>query len=260
MNPPEGFYEDPANPGWWFNGGDPNNPTSWWQSPPEGYVTDPNSEGWYYNPAGDPNDPSTWWHDGSLQKADPSEVAASPLTNLWTPSEIAVAAQIPPPWGPNVELIWPLLAPALTRYGADSVLSAIGAIGTIAHEAASRFYPIHEFGSDFSRYGYAPNGQDYGGRGLIQTTWASNYGKVQTHTGIPCVENPDLLLDPANSVEAFCVYWTDPDHGPVVNYAKAGDWYHVRYYVYGAGDPVGQARIQRVANYLLPLAQERGAA
>lgn len=200
----------------------------------------------------------TGFRSTNFRKSLTESQGKSYLLNVWTPSEIAVAGQIPAQYGPNVEVIWPILAAALTKYGCDSILSAIGAIGTIAHETASRFYPIHEFGSDFSRYGYAPNGKDYGGRGLTQTTWLGAYQKVQDVTGIPCVANPDLLLEPESSGEAFCVYWTDPNHGPVVKYANAGDWAHVRYYVFGAMDPVGQARIQRAADYLLPLARARG--
>lgn len=29
--PPDGFAPDPNNPGWFFNGGDPNAPSSWWR-------------------------------------------------------------------------------------------------------------------------------------------------------------------------------------------------------------------------------------
>lgn len=184
-----------------------------------------------------------------------SPASESGALNYWTFAEITAAGQIPGQYAGNVPIYWPLICADFAANGIGSVLSLIGAVGTFAHESASRFAAIHEFGTDFSRYGYAPNGKDFGGRGLIQTTWKSNYDRVQAMTGIPCAADPDLLYVPENAVAAARVYWVDHDLATV---CERQDWMECRKRVYGAQDPVGYARIKYAADRLIPLAQQRG--
>lgn len=116
--------------------------------------------------------------------------------------------------------------------------------GVIAHETAHRFWPIHEFGTDFSRYGYAPSGKDYGGRGLIQTTWQSNYEaaarviKERTGKQYDLINNPDLILnDPELAAHCACVYWVDHAGGILIQKSKVHDYGEVIHYVWGLNQP-----------------------
>jgi predicted chitinase len=135
--------------------------------------------------------------------------------------------------------------------------------GVVAHESAHRFWPIHEFGTDFSRYGYAPSGQDYGGRGLIQTTWASNYKQAQdvilARTGqtYDLVNNPDLILnDPVLAAHCACVYFVERSD-TLVAAARRLDYGEVIHYVWGLNQPGNPsfdqyyAEVKYAAEYLL---------
>ncbi len=67
--PPNGWIEDPKNPGWWYDpNGDVTNESNWWQAVPAGWVQD-NDPAWYYNPAGDVTKPENWWTNGRVQPA-----------------------------------------------------------------------------------------------------------------------------------------------------------------------------------------------
>ena len=62
----------------------------------------------------------------------------------------------------------------------------------------------------YNRYGNKGKrgyGWKYRGRGFMQTTFVDNYRKVQQVTGMPVVENPDLLKDVKKGLEAAMVYW-----------------------------------------------------
>ena len=67
--PPDGFEPDPNNPGWYFNGGDPNDPNNWWEGPAQPAPVEPAP---VQNP-GLPIDPTTGvpygFYGGSPQPA-----------------------------------------------------------------------------------------------------------------------------------------------------------------------------------------------
>lgn len=175
---------------------------------------------------------------------------------IWTPDEIATAAQVPVQ---AVKDNWPFVYEAMVKYHVDTVYSMVGMIGTIAKESASTFAPVKEafwLSEEWRKQNlrYYP----WYGRGFIQTTWQSNYEKVRDRTGIDVVSNPDLLLDAGPAAEAACLYWIDPDHGPVFAAAEAGNWARVRVLVLGGPDADGTARIQRCADLLIPSARSKG--
>jgi predicted chitinase len=53
------------------------------------------------------------------------------------------------------------------------------------------------------------DGVRYKGRGGIQRTGRSNYQRFQDVTGLPVVEHPELLEQPANAFRSDVLYWTD---------------------------------------------------
>lgn len=184
----------------------------------------------------------------------------------WTSDVVAQACQIGGTYGPNVELMWPMLHGTMVRYGlADEARIMAGMCGVIAHETAGRWYPIHEFGNaaDFARYGYAPSGQDYGGRGLIQTTWQGNYQSVASYMArhwnmdVDCVNNPDIILQPAIACHAACIYWVSHAGGILIDMCLSQRWDEVIHYVWGANLPGNPhfdqylTRLRYATNYLL---------
>jgi hypothetical protein len=185
---------------------------------------------------------------------------AIPALAYWTFEEIAAASQCPVA---NVRVSWPLVAAALHKRGLASVLSCIGAIGTIAKETASTFLPVREaywlsraaayaYYADTSKHAAYDGGPEYHGRGFVQTTHRYNYKRVQDITGFPVVAQPDLLLEPEAAAEALAIYWDDRD---IHLMCERRDWGAVRRSVLGGADADGVARITRCANMLLPTAR-----
>lgn len=112
--------------------------------------------------------------------------------------------------------------------GLNAVLDAVAgwkkswiayALATTYHETAKTMKPIKEYGgpSYFFRM-YDPNGErpklakDNGniypgdgakfyGRGYVQITWRSNYGKFGKLLGIPLTTDPDLALLPVHAAK-----------------------------------------------------------
>lgn len=163
---------------------------------------------------------------------------------IWDANTVAQACQITGLYGPNVEKQWPILYKISAVWGLQerNILACL--CGVIAHESAHHWWPIHEFGTDFSRYGYAPSGQDYGGRGLIQTTWQSNYiraeNSIYQKTGIryDLTNNPDLILnDPILAAHCACEYWVDQAGGILIDKSRALDYGEVIHYVWGLNAP-----------------------
>lgn len=80
---------------------------------------------------------------------------------------------------------------------------------TAYHESAHTWNPsIREYGRGKGRkYGlpHAGTGQIYYGRGLCQLTWHFNYESFSDILGVDLVNNPDLALDPKNSVNILMI-------------------------------------------------------
>lgn len=178
----------------------------------------------------------------------------------WTNIQIATAAQV------SVAVVdqnWPYLGSELIRWGFNSKMQCIGAIGTVAHEAG--FAPVREawylndraamdrWYADTTKHAPYSGGINYHGRGLIQTTHDYNYKAVQEALAargvvVDLLANPDLLLDIKYAAPAFCKYWSD--HPLCQTASEAGDWTSVRRAVFGGNDPVGTARIKYAADRL----------
>jgi hypothetical protein len=171
-------------------------------------------------------------------------VGARGLDLFWSTETIAAVSECN---ALNIERNWPIVARALHELGIYDRNIAAGTIGTIAIETASTFAPVREafwLSEEWRRANlrYYP----YYGRGFVQTTWASNYHAVQDVLGIPCVDDPDLLLDPWNAARALAIYFRDRG---VASAAQAQDWSLVRYRVLGAYN--GIERLVGIANTLL---------
>jgi putative chitinase len=86
-------------------------------------------------------------------------------------------------------------------------------LATAFHESAGSWNPgIKEFGRGKNKkYGQRHNqtGQYYYGRGLCQLTWHFNYVAFSEILGIDLVNNPDLALEPENSVKILIIGMRD---------------------------------------------------
>lgn len=60
------------------------------------------------------------------------------------------------------------------------------------------------------------DGWKYRGRGILQITGKYNYRQLEYDTKIPCVENPDILLDVKYAVQSAFWYW---DKNNLSNYS-----------------------------------------
>lgn len=187
------------------------------------------------------------------------------LKSYWSAAQVAQACQITT-YGPNVEAMWPILFRTAALYNLHNDREVMaGLCGVIAHETAHRWWPIHEFGNaaDFNRYGRAPNGQDYGGRGLIQTTWPGNYAVLQDYVkrfgiDVDLINNPDALLDDlVLAAHGALTYFVTHANGACINMCHQHDWGHVVYYVWGQYSPGVQVfdqyynEVKYAAEYLL---------
>jgi hypothetical protein len=171
------------------------------------------------------------------------DFAAPTVTDSpWTPEQIAATTGAP---ADAVAANWPMVMTALQNVGAGSRASLAAACATVAIETATRFKPIHEYGTPNDWAGY-DGGADYAGRGYIQLTHKYNYQAAGDALGIDLVGNPDLALDPDIAARIFAWYWST--HG-IAGMADQGDWAAVRKAVQG-GD-AGLDRLISICTALL---------
>lgn len=180
------------------------------------------------------------------------------LDELALPFSVELVAQASQCPINNIRTNWPILYKVMTAYGMGSPANCAGVIGTVAKESASTFAPVAEaywldaasrerWYKDTSKHAPYSGGWQYYGRGYIQTTHDYNYKAVQDATGLPVLDNPDLLLEPLAASHALCIYWTARNMQAM---CEAHDWAAVRKAVYGGNDPDGIERIRRVAQVL----------
>lgn len=51
------------------------------------------------------------------------------------------------------------------------------------------------------------DGWKYRGRGIFQVTGHDNYHMVEDALGIPCVDNPDLLIQMKHAADSAATFW-----------------------------------------------------
>lgn len=202
-----------------------------------------------------------------------TDPAAMPTVDAWqhfTPELLAEACMIDDVAA--VTTTWEHVVPQLALAGINRLAVQIAVAGTIAHETASRFYPVREgvqlgeedgaaeaFRKTLSYYPLY-------GRGLDQCTGLGNYraagpaiadlwGTGPDQPDFRTLTNPDLLLDLDMSSAHIAVYFRDaralptpswPAGYSLQNACDLGDDDWIRRLVVGGRDPVGQARIARV--------------
>lgn len=61
------------------------------------------------------------------------------------------------------------------------------------------------------------DGSKFRGRGLIQITGRANYSKMADLMGLPLLETPELLSEPANAVHSAVLWWEEHRCSEVFN-------------------------------------------
>lgn len=65
------------------------------------------------------------------------------------------------------------------------------------------------------------DGWNFRGRGAMQTTFRNNYAMTAKITSLDCLNNPDLVCDPAHFLECACAFWKNANLNPI---ADAGNF------------------------------------
>lgn len=186
---------------------------------------------------------------------------------FWDARTIAAAADVPLAM---VEETWPHVVPQLALCGVNTKKIQIAVIGTMAHETASQFKPVLE-----AFWLLGPNGEEtpawqaataryggYPGTGDVQLTWLNNFQRYNAKleglwgVGSPnIVLNPRLALDQDVAAAVIGLWFRDERALPTPSWPQGyslqdacdlddDEW--IRILVYGAADPIGQARIATV--------------
>lgn len=218
----------------------------------------------------------------SIQKADgavgdyqvlhtPFNTTGQQLQLPYTSEKIKEATASNPPLA-NVQMMWPILYKYMVKYSLHTKNNIAGMVGTIAKEAgiflpvreayfiydldpveAERQFklnpaPAYRWYNDTTQHAPYGGGPDYHGRGLEQRTHLENYQKLKNRTGMDCVNNPDLILQPEAAAESICCFWLD---NGLAALCEQRQWNSVRSVVWGGNDPDGVAKLERAAQVLL---------
>lgn len=135
--------------------------------------------------------------------------------------------------------VWPSRFP--------TVQSALGCAGN-GHALAEAVYG-HRMGNA------APgDGWRYRGQGLIQITGHDNFALLQHLTGLPLIEHPELVTDPAHMLECSVALFAR--YPSIMAYCDAGNA-HAVWALVGSGRATGQ--IINLANHEAALAHVKAA-
>jgi putative chitinase len=111
----------------------------------------------------------------------------------------------------------PVIESAMREFGIDTKARQAMFLAQIGHESGGMRYTTEIWGATPSQARYEGrkdlgntvegDGFRFRGRGLIQTTGRFNYEKTADALGIDCVNNPDLLAEPANAARSAAWWW-----------------------------------------------------
>jgi len=107
----------------------------------------------------------------------------------------------------------PMLTQGMDRWGIDTYDEITMFLANLMHESGE-FRWMQEIASGSEYEGRADlgntsagDGVKYKGRGPIQVTGKTNYIIMGMLLDLDLVDNPDLLLDPQNGIDAACAFW-----------------------------------------------------
>lgn len=175
---------------------------------------------------------------------------------LITPEEISHITGAPLK---NTKKYWPIFVDELTKLGKNKIFFQVAILATIGVEQG-QFTPTKEwyppswslerakkyFNDAYSnRKDLGNNGGDsgwnYRGRGFFQLTGMHNYRKYGQKIGVDLIKDPDLALDPVNSIKIAVLFaidhgldvWAKRAYDPTDEFEDEEAWRQVRRKVNG---------------------------
>lgn len=122
------------------------------------------------------------------------------------------------------------LAPAFEHFEINTPLRIAAALAQFAHETGG-FRWLRELGGERYFQGYdgrrdlgntqKGDGARFRGRGYIQITGRNNYFEAERVTGLPLINTPELVEQPATAAWISCWWWQQRGLNPV---ADAGEF------------------------------------
>lgn len=99
----------------------------------------------------------------------------------------------------------------------DTAARLAAFVGQACHETGGFRYLSEIWGPTAAQRGYEGradlgntqpgDGYRFRGRGIFQTTGRANYAKTGSALGLPLLDHPELLEQPANAVRSACAFW-----------------------------------------------------
>lgn len=175
---------------------------------------------------------------------------------LITPEEISHITGAPLK---NTQKYWPIMVQELQRLNKNKIFFQVALLATISVEQGT-FTPTREwypptwtearakayFNDKYSNRKDLGNrggddGWNYRGRGFFQITGLHNYKKYGKLLGLDLVTNPDLALDPMNSIKIMCAFavehgldvWAKRAYDPTDEFEDEASWKKIRRLVNG---------------------------
>lgn len=202
-------HNDPTY--YYWAGGDAGQEKNWTQvaasEPPQGFYGDPANPGWYLREGGDPENTNDWWHDETVVV----------VQSAFTPADLQVVfnsislEQIADNWGRCFAALQKYgLNDPLTQIGMLANIRTEVASFLPIHEYGDVAYwtRMYEGRADLGNT-VAGDGARYCGRGYIQLTGRANYRSYGAKIGVDLEGNPDLAMDPSIAAEVLAVYARD---------------------------------------------------
>jgi hypothetical protein len=249
------WIQDVKDPTYYYwAGSDAGQEKNWTQlvasEPPQGFYGDPANPGWYLRQDGNPETPADWWSDETVLIAP--RFTAQDLTPVFNSIPLA---QIDQNWGLCYAALEKYgLNDVLTQIGMLANVRTEVSNFLPIHEYGDVAYwtRMYEGRADLGNT-VAGDGARYCGRGYIQLTGRANYRSYGAKIGVDLEGNPDLAMDPSIAAEVLAVYARDRG---IQAACQAQNWRQVRIAVNGGLN--GYDVFMGAVTTLLLVAQRRG--
>lgn len=229
-----GWIEDAvSNPGWYlWASSDGAQEKNWTQTPgsnpPEDFYPDPANTGWYLRVGGNPENPADWWADETVPII-PVAFTGKDLQGVFNSIPLA---QIEENWAKCFAALAKYgLDDPWTQVGMlANIRTEVASFLPIKEYGGDAYYTrMYEGRADLGNT-QPGDGARYCGRGYIQLTGRANYRSYGQKIGVDLESNPELALDAGIAAEVLAVYARDRG---IQAKCQAQDWRGVRIAVNG---------------------------
>jgi hypothetical protein len=172
-------------------------------APPEGFFADGPNPGWYLRDGGDPESTADWWHDETI--VEEPRFTAQDLTVVFDSISLAQIAQN---WDKCFAALEKYgLSDVLTQIGMlANIRTEVASFLPIQEYGGAAYYTrMYEGRADLGNTQQG-DGARYCGRGYIQLTGRANYRTYGGLIGVDLEGNPELALDAGIAAEVLAVY------------------------------------------------------